>query len=169
MVTVWAAEDPFLAVWRDYDGHRLQSEAPYLRIAIWHDGRVVFAKDPKKWNHELLEGRIEPERIVELKNAVEGTGVFELKGNCYLVPDAPMDCVMLNFGSHQQMLYWDEVENVNYGINISPKPHHLKFISCWKEVNRLAIKAIPKDSKAHAERFTRPPKSWRLKEAIQSE
>ena len=159
---------PFLAIWRDIDGF-LRSDAPYLRVAIWSDGRIVFAKDPKKWGHELLEGRIDAVRVAELKKALEGTGVFELKGNCYLVPDAPVDCVMLDLGAKQQMLYWDEVESANYGINIFPKAHHLKFKSCWKEVNKLALGAIPRQSQPHTQRFSRPPKSWRLKRAIQSE
>src|SRR5207237_5869044 len=76
-------ERPFLAIWRDSGGFR-RSEAPYLRVAIWSDGRIVFAKDPKKWQHELLEGRIEAARVTELKKAIEATGVFDLKGNCYL-------------------------------------------------------------------------------------
>src|SRR5207247_4694939 len=87
----------FLAIWRDSEGFR-HSEAPYLRVAIWSDGRIVFGKDPKKWEHELLQGRIEAARVTELKKALEETGVFELKGNCYLVPDAPVDCVMLDLG-----------------------------------------------------------------------
>lgn len=91
-----------------------------------------------------------------------------MKGNCYLVPDAPVDCLLLDLGPKQQMLYWDEVENANYGINISPKAHHLKFKTCWKEVNKLALEAIPNKSQYHRERFSRPPKSWRLKEPIQS-
>jgi hypothetical protein len=73
-MTEWAAEAvgevPLLAIWKDSDG-MLKTEAPYLRIAIWNDGRIIFAKDPKKWSHELLEGRIEPERIRELKMAIE--------------------------------------------------------------------------------------------------
>jgi hypothetical protein len=160
---------PLLAIWRDNEGLRLNSEAPYLRIAIWNDRRIVFAKDASKWNHELLEGRIEAARMDELKKAIEKTGVFELKGNCYLVPDAPVDCVMLDFGRKKQMLYWDEREQPGYGINIAPKEHHLKFMSCWKEVNRLALEAIPKDSQPHGEKFQRPPQSWRLKKPIQSE
>lgn len=159
---------PFLAIWRDTEGFR-RSEAPYLRVAIWNDGRIIFAKDPKKWGHELLEGGIDAARVAELKKALEGTGVFELKGNSYLVPDGPVDCVMLDLGAKQQMLYWDEVETANYGINISPKAHHLKFKSCWKEVNNLALGAIPKQSQSHAGRFPRPPSSWRLKRPIQSE
>ena len=160
---------PFLAIWRDSEGLHRGSEAPYLRIAIWNDGRIVFAKDPGKWSHELREGRIDAAQLAELKQAVEKTGVFELKGNCYLVPDAPVDCVMVEVGGKQQMLYWDERETPGYGINIAPKEHHLKFIRCWKEVNRLALNAIPKESQPYTYRFQRPPQSWRLKKPIQSE
>jgi hypothetical protein len=160
---------PFLAIWEDSEGLHMNSGAPYLRIAIWNDGRIVFAKDASKWNHELLEGRVETTRMDELKKAIEKTGVFELKGNCYLVPDAPVECVMLDFGAKQQMLYWDERETAGYGININPTETHLKFKSCWKEVNRLALEAVPKDAQPYTNRFTRPPESWRLKKPIQSE
>jgi hypothetical protein len=160
---------PFLAIWMDREGYHLSSEAPFLRIAIWNDGRIVFAKDTSKWNHELLEGRIDSARLDELKKEIEKTGVFELKGTCYLVPDAPVDCEMLEFGGKQQMLYWDEVETAGYGINIAPKERHLKFKSCWKEVNRLALKAVPKESQPHGEKFQGPPQSWRLKRPIQSD
>jgi hypothetical protein len=160
---------PLIAIWEDGEGLHMNSGAPYLRIAIWNDGRIVFAKDASKWSHELLEGRIEAARRDELKKAIDKTGVFELKGNCYLVPDAPVDCVMLDFGGKQQMLYWDERESPNYGINITPTEQHLKFKSCWKEVNRLALEAVPKESQPHGEKFQRPPPSWRLKRPIQSE
>ena len=165
---------PFIAIWRDSAGfagpfNRPSDAPPYLRIAIWNDGRILFAKDAKKWGHELSEGRIEPARVANLKKALEQSGVFELKGNCYLVPDAPVDCIMLDLGTKQQMLYWDEVESPRYGINVSPKPHHLEFKRCWKAVNELAIGAIPEQTQPHNERFSRPPASWRLKSPIQSE
>jgi hypothetical protein len=160
---------PFLAIWRDSEGLHQGSEAPFLRIAIWNDGRIVFAKDPGKWSHDLREGRIDAAQLAELKQAVQKTGVFELKGTCYLVPDAPVDCVMIEVGGKQQMLYWDERETPGYGINIAPKEQHLKFIRCWKEMNRLALDAIPKESQSYTNRFQRPPQSWRLKKPIQSE
>ena len=160
---------PFLAIWRDSDGNRFRSGAPYLRIAIWNDGRVVFAKNTNDWSHDSLEGRIEPVRVQELKKALKDTGVFELKGYCYLVVDAPVDCMMIDLGDSKQMLYWDEREMPGYGINIDPKAHHLEFIRCWKEVNKLALEAIPNKSSVYQERFERPPQSWRLKEPIQSE
>lgn len=163
----WEAR-PFLAIWRDYD-HQQYSEAPYLRIAIWNDGRIVFASGDSKWSHELRQGKIDAGSLAKLKKAIEATGVFELKGNCYLVPDAPVDCVMIDSGDKQQMLYWDEQEMAGYGINISPKPHHLAFKKCWKQVNKLARAAIPQPSEPYQGQFRRPPQSWRLKKPIQSE
>lgn len=160
---------PFLAIWRKHDGLREGSEAPYLRIAIWNDGRMLFAKDAGKWGHDLRQGRITADRVAQLKKALLATGVFDLKGYCYLVPDAPCDCVMLDLLDKKQMLYWDEVETPGYGINISPKPHHLKFKECWKAVNKLALEARPEKSDKVKERFSRPPESWHLKKAIQSE
>ena len=160
---------PFLAIWRDSGGFNPKSEAPYLRIAIWNDGRVLFAKDSGKWNHELRQGRIDSARIAELKKAVKATGVFELKGNCYLVPDAPVDCLMVDMGEKQQMLYWDEVESPGYGINISPTPRHLKFKKCWREVNKLALETVPKQSEPYGKRFQMPTTPWRIKKPIQSE
>jgi hypothetical protein len=162
-----ATNRPFLAIWRDHAGLHKNS-GPYLRIAIWDDGKIVFARDPAKWDHDLLEGRLNAAQVKELKQAITATGVFELKGNCYLVPDAPVDCVMLDCDGKQQMLYWDEVESPGYGINIQPTETHLKFKSTWKEVNRLALQAVPKDSQPYPNRFERPPESWRLKRPIQS-
>ena len=100
---------------------------------------------------------------------IRQTGVFDLKGHCYLVPDAPVDCVMLSFGDSQQMLYWDEVEDKSYGININPKPHHLDFKKAWWNVNQLALSVLPDQAKKLDVRFQRPPKEWYLKRMIQSE
>ena len=163
------ADRPFLAIWRHDDGFVRESKAPYLRIAIWNDGRVLFAKDASKWGHDLRKGQITAKRIDQLKKALLATGVFELKGNCYLVPSAPHDCVMLDLGNKRQMLYWDEVETPGYGINTNPKPNHRKFKECWKAVNQLALAARPEKSEEEKERFQRPPDAWFLKKKIQSE
>ncbi|MFN3649461.1 MAG: hypothetical protein ACK47B_07740 [Armatimonadota bacterium] len=159
-------ERPVVAIWRDSEGR--QSGAPYLRIAIWGDGRVLFAADPQRWGHSLREGKLSREEVSRLRKEIAKTGVFSLTGTAYLVPDAPVDCVALDFGKRKQMLYWDEVETPNYGINIDPKPHHRKFKETWKAVNRLALAARPKQSRPVSGRFD-PPREWRLKPAIQSE
>jgi hypothetical protein len=147
----------------------LLSAGPDLRIAIWNDGRVLFAANPKTWSHRLQEGKVSAERLAELKKQITRTGVFELKGNCYLVPDAGVDCLMVDLGTKRQMLYWDEVESPRHGININPQPHHLQFKQCWKAVNRLALACRPANPQPVKGRFGQVPRSWYLKPTIQSE
>jgi hypothetical protein len=163
-----SGDRPFLALWQHVSGSVTGSDAPYLRFAVWDDGRVLYAKDPDKWGHELRRGKMSPSRVDRLKAALADSGVFDLKGTCYLVPDAPHDCLMVDLGGKQQMLYWDEVETPGYGINIAPKQRHLDFKRCWKAVNNLALVALPDEGEVVKERV-RVPQSWYLKEAVQSE
>jgi hypothetical protein len=164
------ADRPFLAVWRDRDAGFLggTGEDPYLRFAIWGDGRVLYAKDPAKWGHEVRRGKLAPSRVARLKAALADTGIFDLKETGYLVPHGPVDCLMVDLGGKQKMLYWDEIESPNYGINFDPKPHHLEFKRCWKAVNHLGLVALPDDGEALKERV-KVPQSWYLKQEVQSE
>ena len=158
-------------------------------MAIWDDGRIVFAKDPrtveleapagkaprgkatgkriqnqgareKEWTHELYEGAISADDLARLKKAIADTGVFVLKRTSALVPDAPWDYILVDIGGRQQLLAWDEHEHPNYGININPTPDDKKFIATWKEINRLALAARPTESTRVRELF-QPPDSWR--------
>ncbi len=160
---------PIIAIWEDSPGYATDTNYPYLRVAVWQDGRVVFARDPNAWDHDLLIGQLSAKALTTLEQSIRQTGVFELKGYCYLVPDAPVDCVMLSFGGSQQILYWDEVENTSYGININPKRHHIAFKKAWWEVNRLVLSALPHQADKLESRFRRPPKNWYPKRTIQSE
>ena len=159
---------PIIGVWQDSSGLNTDTNGPYLRLAVWADGRVVFARDPKVWNHDLLLGQLPELVLAKLKQDIRQTGVFDLEGHCYLVPDAPVDCVMLSFGDSQQMLYWDEVEGKSYGINIDPKPRHLAFKKAWREVNRLTLSILPHQAKKLDAHFQSPPNGWYLKRMIQS-
>ena len=94
--------------------------------------------------------------------------MLDLQGTCYLVPSAPCDCLIVRVGGKEQMLYWDERESPNYGINIDPKPQHLHFKRCWKAVNHLAFVALPDDGEAFTDRV-QIPDSWYIKRAVQSE
>jgi hypothetical protein len=152
---------PIMAVWEDSPGLTADTNYPYLRVAVWPDGRVVFARDPNVWNHDLLIGQISTQAMAKLKQDIRLTGVFDLKGHCYLVPDAPVDCVMLSFGN-SQMLYWDEIEHASHGINGDPKPEHLAFKKAWWDVNRLLLTALPVHARTLQARFQRPPKEWYL-------
>jgi hypothetical protein len=160
---------PFLALWQRSNGRRgSDSKPPFLRFAVWADGRVLFAKDPGKWGSELQRGKLSSVRVARLKAALSDSGIFDLKGTCYLVPDAPVDCLIVDLGGKQEMLYWDERERPGYGINVNPKPHHLEFKRCWKAINHLALVALPDEGEAVKTPFP-VPKSWYLKRAIESE
>ena len=115
----------------------------------------------------FTNGKISENRVARLRAALSDTGIFELDGTCYLAPSAPMDCLIVDVDGKQQMLYWDEVESAGYGINIDPKPHHLEFKRCWKVVNHLGLVALPDEGEVVKERV-QIPKSWRLKQAVQS-
>jgi hypothetical protein len=161
---------PFLAIWMDSAGYR-QSEAPYLRIAIWDDGYIIFARDPKKWSHDLLQGQIEPERLAEVKKKIARTSIFKLKSTAHLVPDASVDCLMVELDGKRQVLKWDEVETDGYGANSSPftSLKYRKFKKCWKEINKLALAAVPKESQPYTNRIERFPESWRAPETMKGE
>jgi len=162
------ATRPFVAIWCSNLGNRLDARPPYLRIAVWEDGRVLFAEKPDQWSDALQEGRISPEEVSRLKRALGETGVFALKGTTYLVPDAPDYCMAVEIGGKKQLLHWDERESPNYGINSDPTPEHLRFKACWKAVNQLAMGARPGKSRPTAGKF-QVPRSWYLKPATQSE
>ncbi len=161
------ADKPFLAVWQRHSGGAIGGgEGPYLRFAIWSDGRILFAKDPNKWAQQLRRGKISNSRVARLKAALADTGVFGLKGTCYMSLHGPLDCLMVDLGDKKQALYWDE--NPDYGIAFYLKPHHLDFKRCWKAVNHLGLVALPDDGEPVKDPFE-VPKSWYLKPAIQSE
>jgi hypothetical protein len=65
-------------------------------------GRVIFSSDQSKWGHELQHGRISRNKVERLKAALGHTGIFELKGNCYLGRDLPVDCVMVDLGTRKR-------------------------------------------------------------------
>jgi hypothetical protein len=155
---------PFVAVWRHTDGFVSKADAPYLRVAVWDDGRILFAADPKKWGHDLRRGRVANDRVARLKAALRETGVFDLKGHCYLGPDMPIDCMMADLGDRKQALYW--VEGMTEWMD---KPHKKAFVRCWTAVNDLALATRPAESEPAGERFGPVPKSWYLKRMIQSE
>ncbi len=156
---------PLVAVWTEPTrAFREQS----LRIAIWDDGWIVFGANDEDSNATMRFGRLSLSELEELNQEIRGTGIFDLKGHCYLVPDARVMCLLSVLDGKKQLLYWDEVEQPNYGINSNPKPHHLQFMKVWKLTNHLALAAIPaKSVPLESKLFI--PDSWYVKRAIQSE
>jgi hypothetical protein len=165
-----AADLPFVAVWRDDWGSRRTGQGPCLRVAIWNDGRAVVAEDPGTWCSPLRETTLDAADVADLKSRLGQTGVFELRGTCHLVPDAPSDCVLVRIGGRQRLLCWDEVETPGYGILADPERRHRDFITAWKTVNRLALGALTDASSASASAFalTRVPDGWRIEPPVAS-
>lgn len=157
---------PIIAVWDDSLEKSGEVNGPYLRLAIWADGRVVFARDPNQWSQDLQIGRISGKAMEELTGKILKTGVFELKRDEYLVPDAPSHKMLLSIAGWRKVLGWDEVDMEHYGISVNPNPDSNAFKKAWREVNLLAVAALPKESEKLNKRFENPPRDWYRKEAI---
>ncbi len=141
---------------------------PGLRFAVWSSGRVVFAKDASSWDGPLLEGKLTESALKALSDNLAKTAVFDLRGTTYLVPDAPVLVTLVRIGGREQILYWDEVEAPNYGINTHPKPHHIEFKKTWRAVTDAVKSSLPASSKPFTGTFA-PPQTWYIRPAIQSE
>ncbi len=154
------ATRPFLAIWRDFDG---KTYAPSLRVAIWNDGRVLFAKEAPKWGTNLFLGRLKPGELTALKDRVRATGILDLGRTSYLVPDDAVYCLLVDLGDKRQLLYWNEDELRYYWNEDTSVPGTViagDFKRCWVKVNRLALSAAPASSSKTEEGFKGAPKSW---------
>jgi len=167
-LTVQAADDlPMVAVWRSNEGHvlRTESQAPYLRVAIWPDGRFLIAKDTAKWSHDLQRGKLSAEDLATLKKELAELGAFDLKRTSYLVPDGGCNCALLKLGEKEALMQWDEVLTANYGINTIPTLGAKAFKNCWKTLNTLAVGSCLEPREAVTERFV-IPEEWLLLKAV---
>ncbi len=150
-------ERPFFAVWRDTDGERM---SPCLRIAFWDDGKVLYDSEAPKWSGKLRTGTLRREEVERLKRALQATPVFQIKDDAHTMPDGPIICLMVRLGKQEQVLYWDEIESSNTGIDLSPTEAKTQFKQCWKMMNQLALDARPQESKKVEEPFRPPPRTW---------
>ena len=93
---------PIVAVWTDSTDFSAQ---PSLRVALWDDGRVLFAANDGEPNSTLRFGHILRDTTKELKHDIRKTGLFELKGHCYLVPDALVMYLLAAVDDYKHFLY----------------------------------------------------------------
>ena len=144
---------PVVAVWLESMFKRMHKGMQRgIRIVIWEDGTILYSETPDDWDSPLRLGKVTQDEITQLKKDLGESGVLDLSGHCYLVPDAPVMCTLVNVGGRQQLLYWDEVEISGYGINIDPQPHHMAFMKAWKVVNARAMALRPATSLIHSDR-----------------
>ena len=78
---------PIIAIWQDFPGFTADTNYPYLRVALWPDGRVIFARDPNAWKHDLLNGQVsiqatQPIQLLMIVSAV-ATGSFTGQGRSH--------------------------------------------------------------------------------------
>ncbi len=152
-------ERPFIAIWEDKPGHTFKQEAPYLRIAIWNDGSVLFAANPKSWSHGLRRGRISVEQVTRLKSAISASGVFDLKTTGIYPVCCPQDYILADLGAKQQLLScaevaWPHVKEREYQ----------ELRKCWYALDQIALSGRPDDFEAVDQRFRKAPPSWFLQE-----
>lgn len=151
---------PIVALWRDDVGMVESDERPpFIRLAIWDDGTVVYAQSQDIWNHELCCGKLPTERIARLKAAIGESGIFSVSMTGHLVPDTPRDILMVNCSGRTKVLFWDEIDIPESGINAFPTTESIEFKRCWKTVGHLATLSLPLGGVSKEARFT-VPVSW---------
>lgn len=148
---------PFLAIWRNYDGFTSKGEAPYLRIAMWDDGRVVFSPEVIGWNHTLQKGRIAAYRVERIKRALMDLGVFKLEKTGYGIPSMPQDLILLDLGEGKRKVLSGIDGDV---IRRKARAGWEDYVRCWESIKTIAAIGCPDDFEKVTERFESVPKSW---------
>ena len=160
---------PIVAIWRAHDGHRLDSQGPYLRVAIWADGRAVFAENPEDWASALREGTVPLGAhgcVQAMHSPRQASLTLTVTATLSWMPPVTASCVRL--GGQERILYWDEVEHPRYGINVSPQERHYQFMDTWKNINSLTLASLPTGCSSAATASAVIQESWYIQRAIQS-
>jgi hypothetical protein len=131
----WARpSDPILALLEE----PTMIEGPYLRFAIWENGRIVHASDLADRTSPPVEGNLTKSDVETLKSELSKTNVTSLRYKSYLVPDAPCHKLYCVVGGRKYMLEWDEYLHPNYGISTQFGPNEKAFVECWSILCELA-------------------------------
>lgn len=151
---------PIIAIWMKTPGHTTDMNYPYLRIGLWSDGRIVFCRDPNKWSHDLLIGKISNEIVNKTLTEIDNTKIFSVKDKEYWTVDS-LDCVItVNVDNHKTILRWDEVTHPLHGHNLNPHQQYLAFKNIWFQINQILISKIPDKASKLNEKFKMPSKEW---------
>ncbi len=157
-------ECPIVAVWQHergvYSYYPGEGNPPFLRFALWEDGRFVFAADPNKWEHNLMLSRISKEVVSEVKNKIFHTGIFETKETHYNMHQEPnIDYIIVSLGHYKQFLCWAEGGGDFKGNATSQDS---SFEQIWHEINNILIDSIPSRADKLRAAFSMPSTSWML-------
>ncbi|MFA6243931.1 MAG: hypothetical protein WC655_23510 [Candidatus Hydrogenedentales bacterium] len=147
---------PIVAVWKGPTSYNTL-QASYLRVAIWEDGRVVFAKDPGGWSHDLLLGQISTDDVVRVKRSLKESGVFELEDTSFGLSGFPSLCILVAIDEDERLLQIAESETYCY-LGISD------FMRVQPKVLRIVASCVPQKSKELGQQQFAPQRSWYLLE-----
>ncbi len=117
-----------------------------LEMAVWADGFVLFAPDPKKVGRELQKGQIRPEQVERILELISSAGFFNLDAACYTVPSGKSVTIAARHREKRNLHIWDEVLDPGWGANIRPTPEYDAFKAMWTQVrNTIRNGCCPKD------------------------
>lgn len=152
-----------LAVYRENWG-LASSGGPYLILAFWPDGTVVWSEDRLRGGPPYREGRVAPTKIAALFKQFERAGIF---GDSKLAedkfgPDSQFTVLYLKHGAKQlQMRSWHELQEASGDwvgtagssaflngrsraeVLRKEPPEFLYYRMVWSEVRAALSEALP--------------------------
>lgn len=139
-------------------------------IVAWPDGRIIWSKDPMKGGPPLMEGTVDPAKIRQVLEKLEGEGLFEKSGDAlfHVGPDASYHEIHLHSGKKEATLVsWHELYEANpkviatsYGLTSlngrkreemlrEDTKEYQEFRKLWSEIRTLSAELIPKEGKPY--------------------
>ncbi len=157
-------ECPIVAVWQEskegMPADPEKSRPPFLRFAMWEDGRIVFNSDPNKWEHNLMIAQIPKEKVSSIKEEIYKTGVFEIQEAFHeMRQGGSFNIILVSFGHYRQYLYWSESGPC---LDNNPHPSGVRFEQIWHEINNILADSIPSTAERIEQQFFTHPTCWML-------
>jgi len=142
-------------------------------MVVWPDGRIIWSKDSMKGGPPLLEGTVDPAKVRQVLEKLEGDGLFTKPANSlfHVGPDASSHLIHLHSGKKEaKLVSWHELYEVNpkvvatsHGLGTlgdrkredvlrGDTKEYQEFRKLWSEIRKLSADLIPKEGKP----FTQP-------------
>lgn len=142
-------------------------------MVVWPDGRIIWSKDSMKGGPPLLEGTVDPAKIRQILEKLEGHGLFAKPANSlfHVGPDASSHFIHLHSGKKEaKLISWHELYEVNPNVVATSSglgtlgdrkredvlsgdtKEYQEFRKLWSEIRNLSAELIPKEGKP----FTQP-------------
>ena len=161
--------DSVLMVYREDHGLG-SSGGPFLIIAIWPDGRMIWSEDRLKGGVPFRTGNIDAKRVTAVLNRFVKDGLFENKklADGYFGPDSQFTSILVKSGKKElEMSSWHELHEASEGavafkagaglvaknstrleVLRDEPADYLFFRFVWSETRSKMTDLIPAESKA---------------------